>query len=179
MGVLFIGASSVQGVLIRLGIYMIVCSTHSKDRTKSGYLWYAETKTFGTHWTRLHFCIKKGMLVSAEVRVHTYSERGRSEGGEEEGAEGRREGGGEKRGKSEALFLAFLSPLQSTAKVKVPISLNLNLCSVKLAQVTDSERNFCFKVVSPIRTLLLQAESTLGELEIYHSLYNTCTCTCV
>ena len=35
--------------------------------TKSGYLWYAETKTFGTHWTRLFFCIKKGMLVSAEV----------------------------------------------------------------------------------------------------------------
>ncbi|CAI8039126.1 Arf-GAP with coiled-coil, ANK repeat and PH domain-containing protein 3, partial [Geodia barretti] len=82
--------------------------------TKSGYLWYAETKTFGTHWTRLFFCIKKDMLVSAE----------------------------------------------STAKIRVPISLNLNLCSVKPAQVTDTERNFCFKVISPIRSLLLQAESS-------------------
>ena len=52
--------------------------------------------------------------------------------------------------------------LQSTVKVKVPISLNLNLCSVKQAQVTDTERNFCFKVISPIRTLLLQAESSQG-----------------
>lgn len=86
----------------------------TQERTRNGYLWYAENKTFGTHWTRLHFCIKKGMLVSAE----------------------------------------------STAKVKVPISLNLNLCSVKPAQVTDTERNFCFKVISPIRTLLLQAESS-------------------
>jgi hypothetical protein len=85
--------------------------------TKSGYLWYAETKTFGTHWTRLFFCIKKDMLVSAE----------------------------------------------STAKVRVPISLNLNLCSVKPAQVTDTERNFCFKVISPIRSLLLQAESSRGK----------------
>jgi len=83
-------------------------------RTKNGYLWYAETRTFGTTWIRLFFSIRKGMLVSSE----------------------------------------------STSKVKVPISLNLNLCNVKQAQVTDAERNFCFKVISPIRVLLLQAEST-------------------
>ena len=101
--------------------------------TKSGYLWYAETKTFGTHWTRLYFCIKKGLLVSSEVitSVCMYT-------------------------------LIDVIVLQSTVKVKVPISLNLNLCSVKQAQVTDTERNFCFKVISPIRTLLLQAESSQG-----------------
>ncbi len=32
--------------------------------TKAGYLWYAEPRTFGTHWIRLYFSIKKGMLLS-------------------------------------------------------------------------------------------------------------------
>ncbi len=37
-------------------------------RTKAGYMWYAEPKTFGIHWIRLYFCIKNSMLVS-EVGV--------------------------------------------------------------------------------------------------------------
>lgn len=33
------------------------------------------------------------------------------------------------------------------------------------AQVTDTERNFCFKVTSPVRILILQAESTQGKTD--------------
>ena len=36
-------------------------------RTKSGYMWYAEPKTFGIHWIRLYFYIKNSMLLT-EVR---------------------------------------------------------------------------------------------------------------
>ncbi|XP_064395493.1 arf-GAP with coiled-coil, ANK repeat and PH domain-containing protein 2-like [Halichondria panicea] len=50
------------------------------------------------------------------------------------------------------------------SKVKVPISLSLNLCSVKPAEAVDTERNFCFKVISPLRSLLLQAESS-GDMQ--------------
>ena len=41
--------------------------------TKNGYLWYAETRTFGTTWIRLFFSIRKGMLVSSEVYTHTHT----------------------------------------------------------------------------------------------------------
>ena len=37
-------------------------------RTKAGYMWYAEPRTFGIHWIRLYFYIKNSMLVS-EVGV--------------------------------------------------------------------------------------------------------------
>jgi Arf-GAP/coiled-coil/ANK repeat/PH domain-containing protein len=47
-------------------------------------------------------------------------------------------------------------------KAKAPISLPLKLCSVKLAEPTDSERNFCFKVISPTRVVLLQAENSMS-----------------
>ena len=40
----------------------------SGTRTKEGYMWYAEPKTFGIHWIRLYFYIKNGMLQS-EVRA--------------------------------------------------------------------------------------------------------------
>lgn len=33
-------------------------------RTKAGYMWYAEPKTFGIHWIRLYFYIKNSMLLS-------------------------------------------------------------------------------------------------------------------
>ena len=84
---------------------------------------------------------------------------------------------------------------QSTTKAKLPISLHLNLCNVKviqhththththynhklviiiimtyplplnifpiqLALPTDTERNFAFKITSPSRVLLLQAEDS-------------------
>ena len=41
----------------------------SLARTKTGYLWYAEHRTFGTTWIRLYFCITKGILVSPDVSV--------------------------------------------------------------------------------------------------------------
>ena len=75
------------------------------------------------------------------------------------------------------------SLLQSTTKAKLPISLHLNLCNVKVTQhtnhccdipppypliyfqsqlalPTDTERNFAFKITSPSRVLLLQAEDS-------------------
>ena len=39
----------------------------SLARTKNGYLWYAEHRTFGTTWMRLYFCVTKGMLISPDV----------------------------------------------------------------------------------------------------------------
>lgn len=137
--------------------------------TKNGYLWYAETRTFGTTWIRLFFSIRKGMLVSSEVYTplpapNTYTHPL----------------------SPPHAYNAVLLSFQSTSKVKVPISLSLNLCNVKVnhitlscdchvtsfnchltvsqpAQVTDTERNFCFKVISPVRILILQAESTQGN----------------
>lgn len=41
--------------------------TSGSTRTKAGYLWYAEPRTFGIHWIRLHFYIKNDQLLS-EVR---------------------------------------------------------------------------------------------------------------
>lgn len=61
----------------------------SLARTKNGYLWYAEHRTFGTTWMRLYFCITKGILVSPDVS----GERERWGGGREKEREGRRERG--------------------------------------------------------------------------------------
>lgn len=44
--------------------------------------------------------------------------------------------------------------------LKVPISLSLDLCLVKQSEPVDTERSFCFKVISPQRTVLLQAEGS-------------------
>ena len=56
--------------MVELILSVFLLTSLSPDLVvKSGYLWYAETKTFGTNWTRLYFAIKKGMLVSAEVCV--------------------------------------------------------------------------------------------------------------
>ena len=49
----------------------------SLARTKNGYLWYAEHRTFGTTWMRLYFCITKGILVSPDVSVERERERER------------------------------------------------------------------------------------------------------
>ena len=35
----------------------------------TGYLFYAEPRTFGTSWIRLYFYIKNGQLLSQEVSV--------------------------------------------------------------------------------------------------------------
>ena len=48
-------------------------------------------------------------------------------------------------------------------KVKQPIFLHLNLCNVKPSATSDTERNFSFKVTSPTRVILLQADSTQGS----------------
>ena len=90
----------------------------SLARTKNGYLWYAEHRTFGTTWMRLYFCITKGILVSPDVS----GERERWGGGREATV----------RTISMFLFCALL--FQSTTKAKLPISLHLNLCNVKVTQ---------------------------------------------
>ena len=41
------------------------------------------------------------------------------------------------------------------------------------AQVTDTDRNFCFKVTSPVRILILQAESTQGKTDNEASIVRT------
>eukprot|EP00731_Ephydatia_muelleri_P024914 Em0016g1185a len=87
--------------------------------TKSGYLFYAEQRTFGIAWIRLYFVIKDDALVCTE-------------------------------------------PL----KVKQPIFLHLNLCNVKPSATSDTERNFSFKVTSPTRVILLQADSTTRDAEL-------------
>ena len=89
--------------------------------TKNGYLWYAETRTFGTTWIRLFFSIRKGMLVSSEVYTplpapNTYTHPL----------------------SPPHAYNAVLLSFQSTSKVKVPISLSLNLCNVKVNHITLS-----------------------------------------
>jgi hypothetical protein len=44
----------------------------SGARTKAGYMWYAEPKTFGIHWIRLYFHITNGMLLS-EVSEYVWA----------------------------------------------------------------------------------------------------------
>ncbi len=55
--------------------------------------------------------------------------------------------------------------------LKVPVLLNLNLCTVKPAETVDTERSFCFKVISPQRTVLLQAEGS-RELQEWMTVLN-------
>ena len=45
-------------------------ATVSSDstRTKSGFMWYAEPRTFGIHWIRLYFHIKNSMLLSEVIQ---------------------------------------------------------------------------------------------------------------
>ncbi|KAL5484703.1 hypothetical protein EMCRGX_G021243 [Ephydatia muelleri] len=93
--------------------------------TKSGYLFYAEQRTFGIAWIRLYFVIKDDALVCTE-------------------------------------------PL----KVKQPIFLHLNLCNVKPSATSDTERNFSFKVTSPTRVILLQADSTQEMQSWIQVMYN-------
>lgn len=59
--------------------------------------------------------------------------------------------------------------------LKVPISLSLNLCLVKPAEAVDTERSFCFKVISPVRTVLLQAEGSRDLSEWMSVLNNAIT----
>jgi Arf-GAP/coiled-coil/ANK repeat/PH domain-containing protein len=49
---------------------------------------------------------------------------------------------------------------QTPGKSQPSLEVNLKLCTVKHALVQDTERNFCFKVISPSKTLLLQGESS-------------------
>ncbi|XP_065829651.1 arf-GAP with coiled-coil, ANK repeat and PH domain-containing protein 2-like isoform X2 [Oscarella lobularis] len=52
--------------------------------------------------------------------------------------------------------------------------LNLQLCTVKPASPDETDRNFCFKVISVSKTLLLQAESSL-EMESWITTLNNAT----
>ncbi|XP_065184153.1 arf-GAP with coiled-coil, ANK repeat and PH domain-containing protein 3-like [Sycon ciliatum] len=124
------------GEQVKMGRKSSVTAIRSGESTpvhsKAGYLFHGEHRpVVGVSWRRQYFEIESGWL-------RTISE-------------------------GDALLKHYRVDACDGGKrgSKHTVNVDLRLCLVKPSLPTDSERNFCFRVLHPSQSLLLQAESSL------------------